>query len=372
MRRVEPLTNGHREGLFALYGRIFGASKGARFRQRFDWQYGRNPYTRDGQITNWILTSDRAVVGHLGVIPMDLKVGDQRVHGSWICDYMVDPEHRVGSELAALRATASDSADLPIGYGLHDHVVRSYMKLDWKPLAVGSFLIKCLEWRAISSLFAGPRAAGPAGRAGAALRRAADVPRFCRPLLRRRMRPTPAERPMVALPSAFDDALDRLWERVADAYPVGVERTCRYLTWRYRICGPEGARLLVLRGDAVPRGFALIERVRWRGIDVGLISELIWAPERHDDARSLLAAIEDVMRRERVAAIVTEGFPPRIRRTLLANGFLEYPQRKENAVFFDRLRRCPPPLIGEVDNWLLTPGDSDRSLGYPRAPWREL
>jgi hypothetical protein len=163
-----------------------------------------------------------------------------------------------------------------------------------------------------------------------------------------------------------------LWERVANAYPVAVERNGTYLNWRYRIGGRDGARLLVLQDEGAPRGFALIEKVHWRGIEVGLISELICAAEREDDALCLLACVEDVLRRERVSAIVTEGFPARVRRVLLTDGFIEYPQKKENAVFFDRLRQCPEGLIDDVENWLLTPGDSDRSLGYPRAPWREL
>ena len=54
----------------------------------------------------------------------------------------------------------------------------------------------------------------------------------------------------------------------APKYPVAVERTCTYLSWRYRIGGRDGARLIVVQGDGTPRGFALIEKVRGRVADV--------------------------------------------------------------------------------------------------------
>lgn len=372
MRRVEPFTDRHRDGLFALYERIFGAGKAERFQRRFDWQYVRNPYAREGQVTNWILTSDACVVGHLGVVPIDLKVGNARLHSSWICDYMVDAPHRFGPELSTLRASASDSSELPMGYGMPDHVARSYVKLNWKRVAVGSVLVKVLRLRAVACMQVAPRSRGPAGRAGVIATRVASLPRWCRHYLglRRRQRPSGCFGD-VAVRAAFDDSFDRLWEQVASAYPVAVERNCKYLDWRFRLGGRDGARLIVLEGEATPRGFALIEKVRWRGIVVGLISELIFSPEREDDAACLLAFAEQLLRKERVSAMVTEGFPARVRRTLLRHGFIEETAEKANATFFDRFGKCPEPLVEDVENWLLTPGDSDRSLGYPRAAWRD-
>jgi hypothetical protein len=70
--------------------------------------------------------------------------------------------------------------------------------------------------------------------------------------------------------------------------------------------------------------------VRWRGIVVGLISELIFVPEAEDDALCLLAFAEQVLRKERVSAMVTEGFPARVRRVFSKHGFIEHTPAKEN------------------------------------------
>jgi hypothetical protein len=126
----------------------------------------------------------------------------------------------------------------------------------------------------------------------------------------------------------------------------------------------------VLQGDGAPRA-SLIEKVRWRGIVVGLISELIFDTEVEDDALCLLTFAEQVLRKERVSAMVTEGFPTRVRRVFLRHGFIEYSREKENAVYLDRFRSSPEPLLEDVENWLLTAGDCDRSLGYPRVAWRD-
>ncbi len=366
MRRVEPFTEQHREELFALYERIFGRGKAGRFRGRFDWLYRRNPYVREGQVTNWTLTSDSSVVGHLGVVPVDITVGGRRLHGSWICDYMVDPAHRFGTEFASLRASASDSSELPMGYGMPDHVARSYVKLGWKRLAVGPFLVKCLRLGAVARLHA-PRRAMPAGSWA---RRAADVPRFLRQVLQAQFRQAPSPRAgEVELRAQHETSLDLLWERAGSAYPVSVERNHRYLGWRYRFADRDGARLIVLPGSGEARAFAVIEKVRWRGLVAGLVSELIVSGEREADAHALLTFAEDVLRRERVSLIVTEGFPSRLRRMFLRHGFIQPVSREENATFLDRFRTCPEPLVEDVENWLLTPGDSDRSLGYERVAW---
>jgi hypothetical protein len=115
----------------------------------------------------------------------------------------------------------------------------------------------------------------------------------------------------------------------------------------------------------------VIEKVRWRGIVAGLVSELVFAAGAENDGRSLLAFAEEILRREGVAAVITEGFPPRLRRLFLDQGFVEVGMERENVIFYDRFGAFPPPVFGDIDNWLLTPGDCDRSLGYSRVDWRD-
>lgn len=371
MRRVEPLTDQHREELFALYARIFGAAKAERFRRRFDWQFVRNPFARDGVVTNWVLTSDSKVVGHLGAMPIDIKVGNERLRGTWICDLMVDAPHRFGNEMDILRTSPVDSFELAMGYGMREHVARSYVRLNWTHLAVGSVLVKVLSLRALAGFHEPARRRGRAGRVESLMRRAANVPHLVRQYVRQQLGAGPSTLSGdVAMRSEFDDSFDRRWDRIGSTYPVAVERNCAYLTWRYQIGGRDGARVIALQRAGTLEGFALIEKVRWRGIVVGLVSELIFPRERQDDARSLLTCAERIMRQEGVAAMVTEGFPARVRAVLVRYGFIESGET-ENAVFFDRLRKCPPALLGDADNWLLTPGDCDRAFAHPRVAWRD-
>lgn len=368
MRRVEPLVERQRGEVIGLHARIFGAAKAERFRDRFERLYVDNPYRRAGHVTNFVLTSDGAVVGHLGAVPVEVRVGAERLPASWICDYMVDEAHRFGPELAALRASASDSSDLPIGYGMPDHVARSYVKLGWSRLAVGPFLVKCLRWRGVAAVLRGDAGRRGLERARTVWQSAARLPRFARQRLRRPA-VAPAGSAGVGLGRGFDESFDRLWEEVVAGHPVAVERSRRYLGWRHPLGGDHGARLVVLGEAEAPRGFAVVEKVRWRGLEVGLVSELIAARDGGADARRLLAFVETLLRREGVDAIVTEGFPAPLRAAFRAEGF-EPVGAAANATFLDRSRRCPPLLVGDVENWLLTPADSDRGLGYPRAAWR--
>jgi hypothetical protein len=216
MRRIEPLTAQYRDGLFALYERIFGAAKAERFRRRFDWQFVRNPYLREGQVTNWVLTSDYEGRRSFGCVP-DRRQGRARTTARCVdLRLEVDAPHRFGTEISALRASATDSAELLIGYGMPEHVARSYVNL--KLDAPGRRILPRHVSRHTRVVrFRTPHdGRGSRGRAGSMVRRAANLPRFCRQVLRLSLRPHPTGRLAdVAVRSEFDASFDRLWERSA-------------------------------------------------------------------------------------------------------------------------------------------------------------
>jgi hypothetical protein len=365
---VEPLTEAYRPGLFSLYGEIFGEGKASRFQERFDRLYGENPYRDENQVSNWIMIHESRVVGHLGVVPIAVKVGEQTLRGSWLCDYMVQDGSRFGKAFLELTARGSESSEFPMGYGMAAHVARIYCKLDWRRHTVAPLLVKPLRINAIPALLRSAKRNDGFGRAAVA----AASP--LRRLLARRIGPEKrGEDPRQTTPisAEFDDAFEALWEEVRESYPIAVERTQSYLRWRYASAAEPTARIASLKGREGLLGFAVVEKIRWRGIVAGLICELV-VPRRNLARTSrLLAAIEDLFRRERVSAIVTEGFPAPIRGVLRGNGFVEGESDGALMTFFDRRKSCSESLLREPENWLLTPGDSDRSLGYVAVPWRE-
>lgn len=363
--RVEPLSEQHREGVFSLYGEVFGASKAEKLRRRFDWWYRQSPFLGADQVSNWVMTRDSQVVGHLGVLPVRIKVGERSLQASWLCDYVVREGSRLGKTFLKMTTLGSESSDFPMGYGMAPNVARTYRKLGWKQQSVSAFLVKPLRLRGIPLLF---RNGWRGKRLGSSVSQAIGTLLPGGGARSRQGALARAAGETWTRSSEFDASFDALWSRASVAHVIAVERTRAYLRWRYPRRDAEGAKIVGVEDRGGLCGFAIVEKVRWRGVVTGLISELVAGRE---EASRLLAAVEGLFRRERVSAMITEGFPALLRESFRAQGFLEEPGDRQLMVFFDRHGLCPAPLLEDSGNWLLTPGDSDRSVGLPRVPWRE-
>src|SRR3989338_5518544 len=62
--------------------------------QRWHWQYIENPFVLGQDLPIWICISDEKIAGHLGVIPVPLKAGSQKINAGWAVDFMTLPESR--------------------------------------------------------------------------------------------------------------------------------------------------------------------------------------------------------------------------------------------------------------------------------------
>ena len=367
---VVPMDDGeHRAQLFALYHQIFGATKAERLRERFDWQYRQSPARRPGQAASWVLVRAGRVVGHLSVIHVEMQAGDARWQGCWGCDLLVHPEHRRGKGLRALLAALDGAADLPMGYGMGDVVGRTYQRLGYRRLAIGSHLIRFRSARGALKLRAANDARGRPARVAVQVR--GRIRHLLHYLSRRRATPDlggwEAE---IADPDGGATAeAEDLWRRIAGGYPLAAVRSRAHLAWRYGWRGA-AARFLLLRRQRRLEAIAVLEACRWRGLRVGQISELL-VPRSEAPALVPVVAhlVSQALARQRIDALLTEGFPSDLRRAFTASGFHACVEgRRETAVILDR-DRLPAELASDPDNWLLTAGDSDRSTSYPRLRW---
>ncbi|MGH7897258.1 MAG: GNAT family N-acetyltransferase, partial [Candidatus Binatia bacterium] len=292
-RSVAPLAGDQDDAVVRLHAEIFGAGKAERFRRRFQWQYRRNPFLGAGQVSNWVMLRGSDVVGHLGVVPVPIKVGDLTLRASWLCDYMVREGNRQGKAFLRLTKRGSESSELPMGFGMAGNVARIYTKLGWSRQNASPSLVKPLRLRGAYLLW----------KAG-----------WTRAWQWRERRPpdgTPGE---AASPlRGFDDSFDALWSEVRSTFPIAVERTQEYLRWRYAASNGMRAKIVGLEDGGRLLAFAIVEKVRWRGAVAGLISELVVAREDRRAAGRLLASVEQLCRRQKLSLMLTEGFPSAIR-----------------------------------------------------------
>lgn len=86
--------------IIKLYERVWRKEFSKRMKKIFYWKYFSHPFTKEKDNKSIVISKGGEIIGFSGVLPANFKLGDKIAFGYWICDYMVDPNHRgVGLKL---------------------------------------------------------------------------------------------------------------------------------------------------------------------------------------------------------------------------------------------------------------------------------
>ncbi len=162
---------------------------------------------------------------------------------------------------------------------------------------------------------------------------------------------------------AFDDRVDRLWERARRRDRAMVVREQRYLNWRY--CQRPDATYILYGYERGPdlAGFLVARDTWYLGMRWGYLVDFL-APARSSEALTSLIrnALAD-FRENGAAAASCIATDPLARRSFYRSGFFPAPQRRpvRFAHFLDP-RRTDLAKFRELRRWYLTMGDGDLEL----------
>lgn len=180
-------------------------------RRFFDWQFLKNPENFYKKDAFKILKINRRLLGHLGIIPVRLKIGKRVSKGAILCNLMVDKNYRaLGLGIKLLQSAASDFPVL-IGIGYTPDTAKIYEKMDgWKIMPELNRYIKVINYRKTSDLI-GEKIKKPES----------DI------------KPNNAAKINIRKIKNFDKSFDNFWRSVSKIYPIAIERKASYLNWRY-------------------------------------------------------------------------------------------------------------------------------------------
>lgn len=274
-RRDPFAVRGYRAGDEAGILELFRASFHVeRSRRRWAWEYLESPY--GGPAVSLAVDDGGAIVAHYAGFPVRFRCTGPdgtgvRLPALQVGDTMTAPAARgVGRGATTLLArtvrhfyAAHCRGRVAFNYGFNTGKIQRFSMRSVGALRVGPVAYRRLDL-------------DPDGGPPAALRRGGGG-------LFGGWRVEPV--------AGFDDRFDRLFEAVAPAYGMLVERDARYLGWRYGAC-PEAV------GGGTYRAWAVYRRRRLAGWGVFARRDdrLVWGdalfdPERPEAARRLLAAV---------------------------------------------------------------------------------
>ena len=354
-RAYEP---GDEIGIGALWRIVFPADSetGRAKAEYWNWQY-RDPPAGFGRIR--VAVSEGEIVGHAAVVPVQLQVLGQIVHGSLCQDLMTHQDFQRRGVLIALAGEVFDELgrdDLPVTYGFpnENSVGVLTRKLGWdyvcalpvyvKPLRADLIARRFLPGRLLGTL------AGPLAHLGARL-----VSPTC---------PVPAaEGQRLHWLERFDRRADELWDTVYDPAKIALTRSARFLNWRYPANPLRDYRILAYEQDGCLVAYAVLRCMTQFGLRGGMIVDLVSDPDRDDALSAVLAGAEEFFRQEcmDLAACLMYG-DPRAVRSLRQCGFLKAPSRAFKEWHFGvRLNNdsVDREVVVDPKRWYLTFGDTD-------------
>ena len=184
------------------------------------WKYKRNPA---GSPVIWLAEHDNKIVGHYGIIPVRMKVGNTYLTGSFACDAATHPKYQGRGVFSSIvNRCYADAAqnDLPMTYGFARYQLGpTYKRYEWRGhICYMIHMIKVLNWTPLLSRYI---------RNGFLIR---TITRILGQMSRSESSDGGLKIERI---SRFDERINEFWEEISKHFKIIVERNQRYMNWRY-------------------------------------------------------------------------------------------------------------------------------------------
>ncbi len=317
-------------------------------REKWRWQYLENPFCPSENPAVWVSSIEDKMAGHLGALPVEVKVGSQKVRAAWAVDFFTAPEFRGKGIGKSLTEESAKAFDLFLSLGNTDMSFGLFKKLGWKPLGDVPYYVKFWSWEA-------PLKKRVRNQSAAAFLLA--IVNGVSGIYNALRHPKKSTEIRTGKIEKFDEEADKLWAEVESFYQAAVIRSRAYLSWKYeKQPGMNYAKFRALRGRQLC-GYIIVRAVKTgENPAEGLIADLIVRPDDDKTVHALLDAGLDYLRKEGCQLARCYATDKRIRKILVSAGFIK---RQPEMRFMIYTKRQGLEAAEERDNWFLTAGDSD-------------
>jgi len=326
-------------------------------RKRWNWVNFLNPNLPDNQLPTWLCTSNGRIVGHFGIIPVFLKVGDKYNLSAWGRDLIILPRFRklgIGPFLVdkVIAQIKQDISPFMVG-GLNKDVYTIYKKFRFVDLGHVPSYVRIYNLPNVL------RAAFPRKALLNALGVLGIIPlKLFYLIFRQKMR----KNIQINKIAKFDESFDELWERASVHFPVIIKRDTKTLNWRFVNQPYWKYDIFKAEERGMLKGYIVLRRGISRGLRIGVISDFLASPKDAETISSLVRfAVKYFERGAPIDAVKCNVLHNAFEDALKKGGFIK---TRSNARFLFTACRDPKDLalISNPKNWFITYGDSDLDL----------
>jgi hypothetical protein len=332
----------------------------------------RHPFFPGLDVPTVVFSSEEHVLGYCGSIPIRLSSRGHERRAEWIKGLMVLPSHRNGPIGFALAKELLRHLDLPLSLVVGEPTRRLLGALGMTDLGAVPNFLRPLDTPAILEKL-DLEALGLFERAPSIARglRLARQMRICRVLgicidagirLRLAAGRGRASEPGLELSTQWPSTteLDGLWRDVKSDIAAGPVRNGRYLTWRYG--GDPSYGIVAAREKGRLRGVAIVRRPRdegdprLKGIQIAVVSDLLFSPAHPRVASSLLRGTDAIGKEFGAEALLCSASHACVVSLLPRHGYMRVPA---NLHLLVATPKDGDPLPRDLAAWWITRGDSN-------------
>lgn len=312
------------------------------------WFYQQNPNADVGALPIWVVRKNSKIVGQLGAIPVQLKVGATSTKAIWILEFVILDGFRGQGLGKKLVLAAGEKYHSMITLGINEASTRVFTSLGWNPM--GSI------HRYHKLLFAGSAAALPGQRNW--LREGLNT--ISSPF---RISLSPkSSKFTIRCDKVLGPELDEFWERASSQWCIAVRRDHKFLQWQFlHQPGKSFDFIRLYEGNQLVGYAVLFFRAGHHGgpPPKAAISDFVY-DSRNQDAviDAMLDAALQLAIHRKAGSLVTDILDKRVEARLKRVGF----RRIRNAPPFMATSPEFPEEIRDPAHWYLTRADADISI----------
>ena len=292
---------------------------------RWDWAFARNPFLKDAQPAVWLALSNDRVVGQYCGLAVPFRIAGQRIIGMWGVDYRVLESFRGQGLGGQLKLCA---------YGE-------------QPLVLSLWTSEAS--RNLTSKFGGVTIADVV-----MYRR--EIGNFEKLISTHAMEGSRDLK--VEEVTQFSDDIDRLFVDSISNRWSGVERTQRYLNWKFLDQPAANFHGFTLRYEGALRGFSVLRCGRSPEEEIGLVAEIFTKADDNDGLLALMTHALTFFSQRNMRLVQVATSVPALAAVLQRLGFSQKEVQPCFAHFRPDFKGVFEGLGGEAA-WYFGNGDSD-------------
>ncbi|SHI98235.1 GNAT family N-acetyltransferase [Lutispora thermophila] len=350
---IKDYEDKHLPGVFRLFKDVFGKDMD---QKHFQWKNINNPQGKS--IIKLALKEDE-VIGLSSIWMFSMEFMGKKIIAGQSVDAMVHREHRKKGIFENLAMAALDdmkNAGFQLRFNFPNEAAykASIGRINIKKVCDIPQYIKILKGKEASSMFTTNKLIKSCG--GLVLDLYKNIKNVC-------MKKTSGY--SIVEIKRFDYKFDELWNNIKNDYPIAVERSSKYLNWRY-VDSPEEYKIYgaYKNNELVGYMVTAIESKTGKGGEnllLGHIADFICYKEHKAGAYELIREAEKKLKEAGVCAIscwmIKEWFYSQI---LSRAGFLQLRSPSVLAALpVGELAKAAGDALYDHRNWYVTIGDSD-------------